>query len=400
MFTQMTKQAGIEFLYTNIGRGHPYYLDGIIEALIRKGSITLVRSESDVFEVSTGLSRCAWKTARWLYTTGSSSRIIGPVYERIRRGNDYNRDSLMLRLMRRDIAAKFAGSEPAVIVAHSLLVAALRGRENLVYQHGELATPPESVVSGASTILVPTDEAARPFIDSGYGTDAVVVTGLCVEPALVKQAAISFDRRCDRIEKGTYLTGAFYSSGAEPRAHIKKLTVAAASMAIHGNRVVIFARKGGHLQGAAVQTFNRLDIPWQVVDSGAQIPSEFSSALIVLFENRREEYSFTARFFPFLDFLVAPSHERTNWALGLGLPMFIVGPCVGPFAPRNRDILLKAAVAESLESDHDAAILATKLRKTSGRKQLLTFAENGWGKYKIDGFEKIADYLVNRFAAE
>jgi hypothetical protein len=400
MFTEMTMQAGIQFLYTNIGRGHPYYLDGIIEALIRKGNIKLVRSESDVFSVSTGLSRCAWKTARWLYRTGSSSRIIGPVYERVRKGNDYNRDSLMLRLMRRDIAAKFAGSEPAVIVAHPSLVASLRGRENLVYQHGELATPTEAIVHGASTVMVPTDEAARPFYESGYGPDEVVVTGLCVEPALVKQAPVSFNRRRDRIEKSTYLTGAFYSSGAEPRAHIRKLAVAAVSMAIHGNRAVIFARKGGHFHGATVQTFNRLGIPYQIVDSGAPIPSEFSPALIVLSENRREEYSFTARLFPFFDFLVAPSHERSNWALGLGLPMFIIAPCVGPFAPRNREILLESAVAERLESDHDAAMLAARLRKASGRKKLLTWAENGWGKYSVDGFERIADYLVNRFSAK
>ena len=396
----MEQQTGIQFLYKNIGRGHPYYLDGIIEALIRKGSIKLVRSDSDVFEVSTGLSRSAWKTARWLYTTGSSSRIIGPVYERIRRGNDYNREGPMLRLMRRDVAAKYAGSDTGVIVAHPSLVAALRGRDNLIYQHGELATPSESVVSGASTILVPTEESARPFLRHGYGENAVVVTGLCIEPALVKQAVVSFDERCDRVEKGNFLTGGFYSSGAEPRVHVRKLVLAAASTAVNGGRAVIFAQKGGRFQRAAMQTFDRSRIPYQVVDSSEQIPSEFSPALIVIYKSRREEYSFTARLFPLFDFLVIPSHERANWALGLGLPTFVVTPCVGPFAPLNRDLLLKAEVAELLESDHDAAMLGTRLRKLTGRKKLLAFAQNGWGNYKIDGFERIADYLVNRFSAE
>ena len=34
----------IQFLYTNIGRGHPFYLDGINEILLRKGKISLIKS--------------------------------------------------------------------------------------------------------------------------------------------------------------------------------------------------------------------------------------------------------------------------------------------------------------------------------------------------------------------
>ena len=399
MFTIMTESAGVQFLYTNIGRGHPFYLDGIIEALVRMGRIKLVKSESDVFQESTGLARLAWKTARWLYTTGSSSRIVGPMYERIRRGNDYNRDSSMLRIMRRDIAARYSSTATALVVAHPSLVAALRNRKNLIYQHGELVTPPEAIVHGATTVFVPTDKAAAPFAQQGYDGDAVLVTGLCIEPALVKLAESAFESRCDRIEKSTYLTGGFYSSGAEPRLHVRQLVSGAVSTAVHGNRAVILARRGGRLQRSAERAFRRSRIPFQVIDAAMPIPGDFSPALIVLFDNRREEYSFSARLFPLFDFLVAPSHERANWALGLGLPMFIVGPCVGPFAPLNRDLLLDAGVARVLENDHDAALLAARLGKAPGREELLSAAQKGWGKYKIDGFERIADYLVDRFSA-
>ena len=59
-------QTAIEFLYTNIGRGHPHYLDGIVESLSKErvGRVT------DVFAVSAGIERAAWKTVRTVYRVG------------------------------------------------------------------------------------------------------------------------------------------------------------------------------------------------------------------------------------------------------------------------------------------------------------------------------------------
>ena len=42
----------VKFIYTNIGRGHPFYLDGIHEALIQKKGLAIVRDRTDVFELS------------------------------------------------------------------------------------------------------------------------------------------------------------------------------------------------------------------------------------------------------------------------------------------------------------------------------------------------------------
>ena len=112
----------ITFLYTDIGRGHPFYLDGIVEALVRKGEIGLVHSQTDVFEVSSLVPGLAWRTARWLYRHGSSGGLTGCFYKWLRAGNNQTHLSLFSRLMGRDIRRRFlTGSDP-LLVAHPSLV--------------------------------------------------------------------------------------------------------------------------------------------------------------------------------------------------------------------------------------------------------------------------------------
>ena len=184
----MTQPLRINFLYTNIGRGHPSYLDGIVESMIRQGETGLVRTVNDVFDVSHGLSRLAWKTVRYMYRRGSSRGFIGRVYERIRSGADYNNSGVGLRILGRDIRKYYTDDNSPLILAHPMLVGILAGRKDIVYQHGELVVPHEALVAGASKVFVPTSKTARAFIKSGYNPDDVIVTGLCVEPALVRQA--------------------------------------------------------------------------------------------------------------------------------------------------------------------------------------------------------------------
>ncbi|MCH9024096.1 MAG: hypothetical protein IH931_02070, partial [candidate division Zixibacteria bacterium] len=104
------------------------------------------------------------------------------------------------------------------------------------------------------------------------------------------------------------------------------------------------------------------------------------------------------RFFEELDFFVAPSHERTNWALGLGLPMFILEPAIGPFSPLNREILLESGVAESLNSAEDSKRFGNKLKELRKSRKLQQMSESGWGKQSITGFQAITDFLVNKQA--
>ncbi|MBD3403020.1 hypothetical protein GF420_08995, partial [candidate division GN15 bacterium] len=278
----------LELLYTNIGRGHPFYLDGILEALIRSGQIRLIRRETDVFTVSRGLSRRAWQFARWLYRSGSSGGMSGQLYRFFRRGADYNRPGLGLRLMGRDIKRRYALSADPVLVAHPTLVGILAGRENLLYQHGELVAPEESIVNGAATVFVPTEEVALRFVSSGYARERVVVSGLCIEPALVRQAADSYRARGERLVGDGPLTGAWFSSGAEPKQHLAAIIPAARSVLNKGHRAIIFAQVGGQLAWL-VERQLAPGFGLQVSSASNPVTDESSSLTLVLHENRREE---------------------------------------------------------------------------------------------------------------
>jgi hypothetical protein len=398
LYKKMVVPLRINFLYTNIGRGHPFYLDGILEALVRRGDVRLVRGETDVFEESRGLSRFAWQAARWMYRNGSSPGIVASVYKKLRSNADYNRPSAFLRLMGRDLRRRYSLDPNPIVVAHPILIAILKGKHNLIYQHGELVTPAEAVVAGASKVLVPTDGAAVPFIDSGYDSRDVVVTGLCIEPSLVKQAGDAFTARLKRIGGDDPLVGAFFSSGAEPQQHIEKLVRAAVSAATHGGKVILFAQRDRVFARKAAEHFLSTGIEFAGMDSRQFLPADLPPALIVQYASRREENSFAAQLFPTFDYFAAPSHERTNWASGLGLPMFVVGPQIGPFAPLNCELLVHAGVAGQIDSNSNANTFGERLNHLRVSSRLAEMAKAGWEKHRIDGFDNIAEFLINNFA--
>jgi hypothetical protein len=189
---------------------------------------------------------------------------------------------------------------------------------------------------------------------------------------------------------GERLTGAFFSSGAEPTSHIRQIVGAAQSVVNAKQRAIIFARRGGELELLATRCFSN---PGEllVMDVSSAIPAESPPVTLVITSNRREEYALTARLFPSFDYFVAPAHERTNWAAGLGLPMFIVGPDIGPFAPLNRELALSLGVAESLSDETE---FGEALNRSRGEGRLQEMADAGWRKRAINGFEVIADWLI------
>jgi hypothetical protein len=391
-------QPKIHFLYTNIGRGHPFYLDGINEELIRAGRTGLIRGQTDVFDISHDVARWGWKAARWLYRTGSSSQgFVGRYYRSLRSDSDYNKDSFALRILGRDIRREFLSKNDPVVVAHPVLVAALRHRPELYYQHGEVVTPGEAVVKGSSSVFVPTVDAGRPFLEAGYTQDQVFVSGLCVEPALVRQANDAFAQRCQRFESDQPLTGAFFSSGAEPRMHIEKLLIAMQSLLSVGHRTMVFAAEGGKLAASVREDYGSNISGFAIVNHNGLFSADAPQLTLVEYRSRRELSILTAQYFPEFDFIVSPPHERTNWTLGLGLPMFIVGPAIGPFAPLNEAIMLSEPVTGyPLKDRQSAAACADTLHRLRLSGELLTMADNGWKRFDIDGFGRIADHLIAR----
>jgi hypothetical protein len=352
---------------------------------------------TDVMEASGLFARRGWQLIRYLYRHGSSPGLTASLYRRLRRDTDYNRGGLAQGILGRSLRERLARDPAPLLVAHPSLVAMLAGKPNLLYQHGELVTPGEAVVRGADVVFVPTESAARPFLDGGYHREQVIVTGLCIEPALLRQAARSFEARLARLESGTMPVGAFFSSGAEPREHTRRLALAAASLVRAGGRAIVFARAGGRLQREVEAQARSRDIPWAVV-SGAEPESPGPVPLTVaLYGSRREETALTSDLFPQFDYFAGPSHERTNWALGLGLPMFAMGPAIGPFSPLNRELLLKSGVAHPLDSDASAADLGSLLQRLVDTQELSAMARSGWEKHDTNGFAVIADFLERRY---
>ncbi|PWB72018.1 hypothetical protein C3F09_07130 [candidate division GN15 bacterium] len=394
-----TAQGRITFLYLNIGRGHPFYLDGIIEAMVRRGEIGLVRQQQDVFEIARGLSAAAWRATRWLYRTAPSHPTIGSVYHWLRRTNDYNEDGAALSILGRDLRRQFAAGADPLIVSHPTLIGILRNRPVLIYQHGELAAPMESLVLGAELVFVPTSEQAEHFVHAGYRQEQVIITGLCIEPPLVKQAADSYQARLRRIQADSPLTGVYFSSGAEPKPHVQAIVQASLSSIKAGYRAIVFAQHGDRLATAILRACDKAKVPVHRVSANmAELPISYSIALVE-HHSRREENALTARFLPNADFFVSPAHERTNWALGLGLPMFILEPCFGPFAPINRRILLEHDVAVDLAGESRVWSFGEKISSMRASGQLLHMSRRGWGKYPINGFDAIAALLAERYSS-
>ncbi len=386
-------QVLLDFLYTNIGRGHPHYLDGIIECLPSES----VGHVADVFSASDGIARPAWSAVRRLYHAAAKGGIVASLYNKLRTESDYDRRSTMLRLLSRGLTRAFPEDERPLVVGHPLLVAILTNKPALVYQHGEVVAPRESWVKGPHRILVPLPKTADTFLDAGFSKDQIFVSGLCVEPSLAVMAESAMNERSKRLSRSDPLCGAFFSSGAEPLAHVEAIVAAALSVHQRDGRAIVFAQRDGRLEremkisyGATCRELKAADSVWEVAEL-------LSQTLLCRYRGRKELNEFTEALFADFDYFVAPSHERTNWALGLGLPMFVVDPPLGSFAPLNRQVLLDAGVAKRLRAHSDATDFGEAVNNIRGSGELHRMAEAGWQDLNIRGFENIAAWVDSEF---
>jgi len=394
----MTKKA-LTILYTNIGRGHPFYLDGVVAEWARSGGDPAALELTDVFQVSTLVPRQMWKIMRTLYRRGSSSGPAAFLYGRIRGSTRLHRAGPALYLAGLTLRSRLAQSDAPVLVAHPLLVSILSGKRGLYYQHGEVVTPEQAAVTGAYVVFVPIEDAAAPFLARGYQREQIIVTGLCIEPEIVPRANEAYARRRARIASGPALVGAFFSSGAEPRLHVRHLTAAAMSAVRAGGRAVIFAQTGGALARQVALGAGRAGIPL-TVQADPPLPGEPPvGATLSLYRSRADLNARVVRYFDFFDYFAAPAHERTHWALGLGLPMFVLGPHIGPYAPLNYARLVAAGVAGSIESAACALAFGTTLAQICKDGKLAEMAACGCGTLPLDGFAQIARHLADRMQA-
>jgi len=387
-FVDEIRAAQIAFVCTEIGRGHPHYLDGLADQLSRKYP-DIMCYKTDVFAASGGLPRLAWGLVRNLYIWGSKGGIISSLYGSLRRvGQSRQSFSGLLGILGRDVEKRLTRFSGHVVVSHPLLAAILSARFRVIYQHGELVVPAEAIVSGCQGILVPLPETAERFIKGGIPASQIMVTGLCVESALLPTASADYSRRIDRLQADMRLTVALFSSGACPPPHLKKIVLMTVALVAGGHRPIIFTGHSENLAGWFSKKLRQAGVKHD--DS----PTSGAPAIVVRSESRDHENRRVAYLSNEIDLFAAPAHERTNWALGLGIPQLILAPHVGSYAPLNAYLALSRNVAIEVTSELDARGICTTLDSLRRGGELARMAARGFGRISLEGFAAGADHIA------
>ncbi len=370
-------------LGTDIGRGHPNYLDSIYSVLAKNYSDKLSVEYWTVFEKSRGFSALAWRSVRYLYVLGGKGGLATHAYNLIRsQQNDIPKETIAMRILGRDLKKMFTDSKSICLIAHPFVARMLVHVCRVFYMHGEIAGPGECAVSGVEKIYVPLAETKNRLISAGADGASIVVTGLIIEPDFVEGAEEIYQSRIMRLQSSISLTIGFFTSGAYPRVHLEKIVAGVNSVIKHNMKAVIFCgvnQKVCHWLCTKIKGRS-------VVDEGEdESRTDDWDVRLVIQKDRQAETRRAADYLPEIDAFVAASHERTNWAVGLGIPFFVLFPLIGTFAPLNLDFAEKQGVAYPLKSQHEASVLGTLIKRLRGNGRLLRMAQNGFGVYRIDG---------------
>ena len=182
------------------------------------------------------------------------------------------------------------------------------------------------------------------------------------------------------------MTVAFFISQAYPKPHIEKIIVGVESVIRKGMRAIVFTgtepQKGQYIK-------KQLEL---ILKRNPQYKPE--SFKIIISNSRHEENQKTAEFISEVDIIVAASHERTNWAVGLGLPIFVLFPLIGTYAEQNFDFAFDREVAHPIRNLEAAKNLGEKLIEMHKAGTLSKMAKCGFSSYSLNGTEFIVDYLI------
>lgn len=370
----------LDFLTTGIGRGHRFYLEGVRKALldIRPGlkAPCVVASE-----VSTASGKALWRLIHSMYRFGSRSGPVGAAYSSLRQRRAPNSSGSVERLLARALAPWLESSTHSIVVDHPLLASIVNEicpQRGLIYAHGEQVAPDEALTTAPDLTLTPTAQVRECFLRAGAQADTVHVTGACIESSLLAGAENAQEARMNRLTSGEALTVAFYSSGAEPPPHLKKVDRALHSLATVGGRGVVFGVRGGRMERIArAHSLRTRLVTGQI------------------FEDIADEERRLSALFDEIDLVVMPAHERVNWPLALGLPAALLTPDFGSFAPLNRELIVGAGVAFPLVSEGEAAEFGSRTLALRESGELLEM--NRIVQSEREGFSRSAEIILERF---
>ncbi len=394
----MADRQKLNILYTNIGRGHPFYLDGICEEIQRNHSDKIDINITNVFDLSSGLSLSLWKLIRFMYHRGSQGGVIGIIYSVIRKNKKTDSYGFIEKILARGIRTFIKKNKYPTLVAHPMLIPMISDLTDVYYQHGEVSVPDMVVANDTKNIFVPSVEAKDLFCQKGIDENNITVTGLCIEDKLKENAAIMYERRIAHLNSNNDFVGAFFSSGAEPIGHVKKIIKMLISLEKNGQKAILFMKSGGKIEKIIKDTIKPVKYATETVGINVQAYFKDHNIMMIVHNGWDEENKFVDTLFEYFDYLVSPSHERTNWALGLGIPMFVLHPLIGPFSPINKDILIDNDVAKEILDDKMADNFGEYLKKLSTDGDLIRMAKNGFEKYSLDGFGQICKTIERQLA--
>lgn len=386
--TDNLSDAQIVFVYANIGRGHPSYLDGIIEKMNadHPGIFYFV---ADVFSSGSISTRIVWSAVKWLYRFGSRGGLITRLYNGLRKGTGgENAGWLSDFILGRDIKKMLNLFPGLVVVAHPLLARILKGRNRVIYQHGELIFPVEAVVAEVEAILVPTLDVAKQAQNMGVESSRIIVTGQCIESGLISNNESVYASRLDRYRSQSPLTAAMFTSGAFPPHHLELLFRISCSLAQNEIEQYLFFGQSIRERERFGARLKRSNI------NIADTISDSANVHLISCSSRAEENLMVSDIFERIDFFVAPAHERTNWAVGLGLPMMILTPHIGSYAPLNARLAVDRMVAIEVNAD-DADDLAGIVTDLRDQGKLTAMSRSGYHPEKISGLKFSADFLAD-----
>jgi hypothetical protein len=353
-----------------IGLGHPNYLDYVLQALHNQAPDIEIK-HWDVISNESALAKRFWQSTKMVYRLGAQEGIFSRFYNTFR-AQSKNRTfpGYVLQSTQKEVN-RFPG---IILISHPLLAQSICGR--VWYIHGEIAAPQEAICKNVEKIIVPLNETKEKFISYGIKPDKVLVTGLLLAPELTVNAKEVFQKRLLRIRSEKPLTIGFFISGAYPKSHIDKIIAGIISATEYNQRVIVFIGIEAKKAKDFLKQLNKM-----------QVRKHKSDASIIFLQGKdRAGYQNKIhRLLPLLDAFVAASHEHTNWAIGLGLPMFALFPMIGSYAEENFKFARKQGVVFPLRTIADAKNLGKTVLEIRSSGVLLKMIENGFGKFPIDG---------------
>jgi len=354
-----------------IGMGHPNYLDYVLQSLKSIKPDTEIKYW-DVLAQEKWFYKWFWQVSKQVYTLGAKGGLITDFYNKFRTSSKTPSVSVC------SVSSK---GFDRILVSHPLLA---RNLSDVWYIHGEIAAPKECVLGNVQKIVVPTEYTAKRLISQGLRAEQILIAGLLIAPDLITDAKENQLKRLSRIKSEKPLTIGFFISGAYPPPHIKKAIAGIISASKENHRVIVFL--GIHQKKA--KSFLRLLNETKSKETGPE-----ATILFIQGKTRMDYQKRVNRLLPLLDIFVAPSHEYTNWAIGLALPILVLFPMIGSYAEENFKFAHQQGVVSPLRTIADAKNLGKTVSELRSSGTLLKMVENGFGKFPIDGAIKTAEQL-------